>query len=65
MAGELEELAQRLDAIADELEDLGLQRLRDAIDNGGHELPVDERQIARARRAVLKASNLLVPREQW
>lgn len=59
MAGEFEDIRARLDAIAEELTDLALVRLRDSIDAGGHELPVDERRLTRARRAVEKASSIL------
>lgn len=59
MAGEFEEIRQRLDAIAEELADLAIIRLRESIDAGGNELPVDERRLTKARRAVEKAANLL------
>jgi hypothetical protein len=59
VAGEFEDIRARLDAIAEELTDLALVRLRDSIDAGGHELPVDERRLTRARRAVEKASSIL------
>ena len=59
MAGEFDEIRGRLEQIAEELADLGMQRLRDSIDAGGHELPVDERRLARARRAVEKAAHIL------
>jgi hypothetical protein len=59
VAGELEEIRGRLEAIAEELADLAIVRLRDAIDAGGHELPVDEKRLTRARRAVEKAAALL------
>ena len=59
MAGEFEDLRRRLDGIAEELADLALQRLRESIDAGGTELPVDERRLTRARRAVEKASAIL------
>ena len=41
------------------LADLAIQRLRESIDAGGTELPVDERRLTRARRAVEKAAGLL------
>lgn len=63
MAGEFEDLRRRLEAISDELADLAIARLRDSIDAGGHELPVDERLITRARRAVDKAAALLAQGE--
>lgn len=59
MAGEFEEIRQRLEAISEELADLAIARLRDSIDAGGHELPVDEKRLTRARRAVDKAVHLL------
>ena len=59
MAGEFQDIKRRLDAIADELADLAIQRLRDSIDAGGTELPVDERWLSRARRAVEKAASIL------
>lgn len=59
MAGEFDEIRRRLEAIAEELADLALVRLRESIDAGGHELPVDERRLTRARRAVEKAAALL------
>lgn len=59
MAGEFDEIRARLEVIAEELADLALLRLRESIDAGGTELPVDERRLTRARRAVEKAINLL------
>ena len=59
MAGEFDEIRDRLAAIGEELADLAIVRLRESIDAGGHELPVDERRLTRARRAVEKAANLL------
>ena len=59
MAGEFDEIRQRLEGISEELADLAIQRLRESIDAGGTELPVDERRLTRARRAVDKAANLL------
>ncbi|HEX9683637.1 MAG TPA: hypothetical protein VGA13_11180 [Acidimicrobiales bacterium] len=59
MAGEFDDIRNRLEVIAEELADLALVRLRDSIDAGGHELPVDEKRLTRARRAVEKAVNLL------
>ena len=59
MAGEFEEIRAKLEGIAEELADLAITRLRESIDAGGHELPVDERRLTRARRAVEKAINLL------
>ncbi len=59
MAGEFEEIRGRLEVIAEELADLAIVRLRESVDAGGRELPVDERRLTRARRAVEKAAHLL------
>ncbi len=59
MAGEFDDLRRRLQAISEELADLAIQRLRESIDAGGNELPVDERRLTRARRAIEKAIGIL------
>jgi hypothetical protein len=59
VADEFEDIRARLDQISEELADLALARLRDSIDAGGHELPVDEKRLTRARRAVEKAAAIL------
>jgi len=59
VAGEFDDIRTRLEAIAEELADLAIDRLRESIDAGGHELPVDERRLTRARRAVEKAVAVL------
>ncbi len=59
MAGEFDEIRMRLEGISEELADLAIVRLRESIDAGGKELPVDERRLTRARRAVDKAAALL------
>jgi hypothetical protein len=59
MAGVFDDIRQRLEAIAEELADLAMERLKESIDAGGDELPVDERRLTRARRAVEKAVGIL------
>jgi hypothetical protein len=59
VAGEFEGIRRRLEEISEELADLGMERLRESIDAGGSELPVDERRLTRARRAVEKAAAIL------
>jgi hypothetical protein len=59
VAGEFESIRGRLEAIAEELADLAIVRLRESIDAGGTELPVDERRLTRARRSVEKAISIL------
>ena len=59
VAGEFDEIRGRLQSISEELADLAIVRLRESIDAGGKELPIDERRLTRARRAVEKAISLL------
>jgi hypothetical protein len=59
VAGEFQDIRRRLGAIAEELADLAIERLRESIDAGGTELPVDERRLTRARRAVERAAAIL------
>ena len=59
MPGEFEDIRERLEIIAEELADLAIIRLRESIHAGGTELPVDERRLTRARRAVQKAADIL------
>ena len=59
MAGEFDEIRGRLESIGEELADLAIARLRESIDAGGTEYPVDEKHLTRARRAVEKAIHLL------
>ena len=57
-----EDLANRLDAIAEELADQALDRLREAADadpDDRDRLVAEERRLTRARRAVEKAAALL------
>jgi len=62
---DLEELAERLGVIAEELADAALDRLRrgaDAVHAGGVPDPAlvaEEKRITRARRSVEKAAGLL------
>ncbi len=62
MSGEFEEIAGRLESIAEELADLAFLRVQESIDNGGTELPVDEKRLQKARRSVLKAASILSDR---
>jgi hypothetical protein len=59
VAGEFDDIRARLETIAEELADLAIVRLRESIDAGGSELPVDERRLTRARRSVEKAVSIL------
>jgi hypothetical protein len=54
-----EALADRLDAIGEELSDLVLDHLRAALERGATARPAEEKRLTQARRAVEKASHLL------
>ena len=51
MPGDLDQLRERLDGIAEELADVAIDRLRSAVD-GDPGAAAEERRITRARRAV-------------
>ncbi len=62
MGGDLESIRSRLETISEELADLALDRLREAV--GGHDpadaaVAAEERRLTRARRAVDKAAAIL------
>lgn len=59
MGTELEEVRERLRSIADELSDLALDRLREAVRGADQDPAAEERRITRARRAVDKAIAVL------
>jgi hypothetical protein len=59
MPGEFDDIRHRLEGIVEELTDLAIARLQESIDAGGTELPVDEKRLTRARRAVEKAIAVL------
>ena len=52
-------LADQLDAIVAELDELAFERLRDAAASGATERPKDDKTLVQARRAVEKAAHLL------
>ena len=55
-----EDLADRLDAIAEELADLALDRLRVALeDDGAEAAAAEERRLTKARRRIAEAAELL------
>ena len=62
---DLDDLVGRLEALAEDLADAALDRLRqnaDAVRSGGEpdpDLTAEEKRITRARRAVEKAASLL------
>jgi hypothetical protein len=55
-----EELADRLDGIAEELADLAIDRLRTALeDQGAEAAQAEERRLTRARRRIAEAAEIL------
>lgn len=59
--GRLERLADQLDRVSEDLGDLSMTLLRDALDAGATRRPDVDRTLAQARRAVDKAAGLLRP----
>ncbi len=59
MEERLDELAERLEAISTELDDLILDALREAADAGATRRPDLDKRLTQARRAVEKAAHLL------
>lgn len=55
----LADLAARLDAMVDELDEIAFDRLREAVAEGGTERPTADRELVRARRSVEKAAHLV------
>lgn len=54
-----DELADRLEQIVADLDELAFDRLREAVADGATERPVADKELARARRAVEKAAHVL------
>ncbi len=58
MSGDYDRFADRLDAIAEELDEVMFDQLREAAaEKAGR--PVDDKRLTQARRAIEKASRLL------
>lgn len=56
---DLDELTDRLRAVADELADAALVVLREAVERGETGRPAEERRLTRARAAVERAVAIL------
>ena len=54
-----EQLAARLDDIGEEIADLAIDALREALQSGSGSRPAAERALTQARRAVVKAATSL------
>jgi predicted transcriptional regulator len=56
---DFEHLAERLDQIAEELDEVAFDQLREAVADGEVERPRSDKTLMQARRAVAKAAHLL------
>jgi len=54
-----EAFADRLDQIADELDDVAFERLREAVADGEVERPRSDKTLMQARRSIARAAHLL------
>ena len=62
----IDAICSRLESIGEEITELALDGLRAAVEAGEGVAPMDEKRLARARRAVEKAIfELRGPTEQW
>ncbi len=52
-------LADRLESIVEELDELAFDRLREASANGATQRPPEDKELTKARRAVEKAAHVL------
>jgi len=52
-------LADRLESIVAELDEIAFDRLREAVAEGATARPTDDKELVKARRAVEKAAHLL------
>jgi hypothetical protein len=52
-------LADRLDELVADLDELAFDRLREAAGTGATERPASDRELVKARRAVEKAARIL------
>lgn len=57
----VDEIRTRLESIAEELTEVAIDVLRQAIDEGAEKRPPVEKSLTQARRAVEKAARLLEP----
>lgn len=52
-------LADRLESIVDDLDDLAFDRLREAVADGATQRPHSDKELTKARRAAEKAAHIL------
>ena len=56
-----EHIREQLEQIAEQLDDLAMVVLRDAVEEGATSRPEEEKKLIRARRSVEKAISILGP----
>ena len=56
---DFENIAERLEQIAEELDEVAFDQLREAVADGEFERPRSDKTLMQARRAVAKAAHLL------
>ena len=54
-----EHIREQLEQIAEQLDDLAMSVLRDAVEKGATTRPEEEKKLTRARRSVEKAISIL------
>lgn len=59
MMGDYASLIERLQSIADDLDEMAFDRLREAVADGEVARPVDDKKMMQARRAIEKAAAVL------
>ena len=59
MSSRYDEWADELEAIADQIADVSMDQLREAVESGTGQRPADEKRLAQARRSIDKAVRLL------
>ncbi len=59
MVDKLHDISDRLYAIAEEIADVALDRLRESVETGATKPSAEDKRLARARRSVEKAAHLL------
>lgn len=59
MMGDYASLVERLESIADDLDEMAFDRLREAVADGEVTRPVDDKKMMQARRAIEKAAAVL------
>lgn len=57
--GEFDELIERLESVAADLDEVAFDRLREAVADGEVTRPPDDKKLMQARRAIEKAAAVL------